>query len=367
MNRSLIQLTLIHFREFIREPGILFWAIFFPVLMAWVLGIAFSSKPETLQTFAVVRTTGGGVFQPLQKVLSGSEKKLKNTVPEEFTRVFQDDKLGKITFRFFYTSWDSAITMLKRGQTQLILLEDSLHLEYHFDPRSSDAKIGYVYLSSLIKNGRLHESGNDIKPLTRIGTRYIDFLIPGLIALGMMNSIFWGMCYGLVEMRMKKLLRRMVATPMKKSEFLFSHFIARLVLSIVEATILFVFSWFYFHIHIQGSIPALVIIFLSGDFAFAGMSILVAARVNNSRVASAIVNAMALPMMVLSGVFFSYHNFPDFVIPAIRVLPLTLLADSIRSIFIEGAGFMDVLPAMIILPAIGLITFTLGLKLYKWY
>lgn len=366
MNRSLIQLSLIHFREFVREPGILFWSIFFPILMAWVLGIAFSSKPETLESFAVVKSPEGA-FYALKTLIDSSERKITREHQVEYVKVFKDSTLGKTTFRFTYTSWDSALIMLKRGQIQLILRESPSRLEYHFDPRSSEAKLGYIYLSSLMKNGKLHEAGEDIKPLTRIGTRYIDFLVPGLIALGMMNSIFWGMCYGLVEMRMKKLLRRMVATPMKKSEFLLSHFIARLSLSLLEGLILLTFSWFYFHITIQGSIAALLLVFFAGDFAFAGISILVSSRVSNTRVATAIVNAMTMPMMVLSGVFFSYHNFPDFVIPFIRILPLTLLADSLRSIFIEGAGFHEVMGALVILPLLGAITFTLGLKWYKWY
>jgi len=159
----------------------------------------------------------------------------------------------------------------------------------------------------------------------------------------------------------------MVAAPMRKSEFLLSHFIARLTLSFIEAVILLLFAWLYFKIQIQGSIFALLLLFLAGDFAFAGISVLIAARISTTRVASAVVNALALPMMVLSGIFFSYHNFPDFVIPYIKVLPLTMLADGMRSIFIEAAGLRDVLFSIISLSALGLVTFVIGLRLYKWY
>ncbi len=366
MNRSLLQLTLIHFREFLREPGILFWALFFPILMAWVLGIAFSSKPETLQIYAIVREQNA-TYEPLTKFLAEAPSKINTYKKLEKTRILEDDKLGRTSFRFIYTSWDSAVLMLKRGQTQMIVRELNDKLEYNFDPRSAEAKLGYISLSSLLKDGHLHAASAEIKPLTRVGTRYIDFLLPGLIGLGMMNSLFWGMCYGLIEMRMKKLLRRMVAAPMKKSEFLLSHFIARLALSFSEAIILLLFAWLYFKIQIQGSIFALLLLFLAGDFAFAGISVLIAARISTTRVASAVVNALALPMMVLSGIFFSYHNFPDFVIPIIKVLPLTMLADGMRSIFIEAAGLSDVIFSIVTLSLIGLITFVTGLKLYKWY
>jgi len=366
MSRSLLQLTLIHFREFLREPGILFWSLFFPILMAWVLGIAFSSKPETIQTYAVVKNNNE-VYEPLANFLGNIPSKINRFKKLEKTRKLVDEKLGNTSFRFIYTSWDSAVLMLKRGQTQMIVREFSDKLEYNFDPRSSDAKLGYITLTSLLKDGKLQATSAEIKPLTRVGTRYIDFLIPGMIGLGMMNSLFWGMCYGLIEMRMKKLLRRMVAAPMRKSEFLLSHFIARLTLSFIEAVILLLFAWLYFKIQIQGSIFALLLLFLAGDFAFAGISVLIAARISTTRVASAVVNALALPMMVLSGIFFSYHNFPDFVIPYIKVLPLTMLADGMRSIFIEAAGLRDVLFSIVSLSALGLVTFIIGLRLYKWY
>jgi ABC-2 type transport system permease protein len=340
--------------------------LFFPILMAWVLGIAFSSKPETIQTYAVVREQNA-VYPPLAAFLSNIPGKINSYNKLEKTRKLEDDKLGRTSFRFIYTSWDTAILMLKRGQTQMIIREHNDKLEYNFDPRSSEAKLGFISLSSLLKDNHLQGAAAEIKPLTRVGTRYIDFLLPGMIGLGMMNSLFWGMCYGLIEMRMKKLLRRMVAAPMRKSEFLLSHFIARLSLSLIEALILLLFAWLYFKIQIQGSILALFLLFLAGDFAFAGISVLIAARISTTRVASAVVNALALPMMVLSGVFFSYHNFPDFVIPYIKLLPLTMLADGMRSIFIEAAGLGDVVFSIVSLSLLGLITFIIGLKLYKWY
>jgi len=334
--------------------------------MAWVLGIAFSSKPETIQTFAVVRDSGA-IYPPLSNFLAEATIKINSYHKIEKTRKIEDQKLGRTSFRFIYTSWDSAILMLKRGQTQMIIKELNDRLEYNFDPRSSESKLGYITLSSILRDGQIHASSSEIKPLTRVGTRYIDFLLPGLIGLGMMNSLFWGMCYGLIEMRMKKLLRRMVAAPMKKSEFLLSHFIARLALSFVEACILLLFARLYFKIEIQGSIPALLLLFLAGNFAFAGISVLIAARISTTRVASAVVNALALPMMVLSGIFFSYHNFPDFVIPIIKFLPLTMLADGMRSIFIEAAGLADVITSIFVLSLLGIVTFIIGLRFYRWY
>lgn len=166
---------------------------------------------------------------------------------------------------------------------------------------------------------------------------------------------------------MKKLLRRMVATPLQKPVFFTSLMIVRIVLGTLETILLLLFSYFYFGTRITGSIPAFITVFLAGIFAFTGIAILMASRTSKTEVANGLVNAVTLPMMILSGIFFNYHNFPDWAIPVIQALPLTLVADSIRSIFIEGAGFMEVLRPVIILCAIGLVASTAGLRVFRWY
>jgi ABC-type multidrug transport system permease subunit len=217
--------------------------------------------------------------------------------------------------------------------------------------------------------GAAYYSANqsEIKPLTLLGTRYIDFLIPGLIGMGVMMASTWGISYTIIDRRSKKLLRRMVATPMKRSNFLFALMTARFTMNVVEAGLLFLFAWLYFHIHIQGSIAALFAVFIAGNVAFSGLSILISSHTANSEIGNGIINAVVTPMMVLSGIFFSYHNFPDWALPVIKNLPLTMLADSIRSIFNEGVSFAGVYREIIVLMVIGVVSFVVGLKIFKWY
>ncbi len=204
-------------------------------------------------------------------------------------------------------------------------------------------------------------------PLTVAGTRYIDFLIPGLMAMGVMMSSLWGMSWSVIEKRSKKLLRRMVATPMKKSHFLIAMMTVRVGMNAIESGLLFIFAHFAFGITIQGDVSALALIFIAGNVAFAGISILVSARTGNTEVANGIINAVSLPMMLLSGVFFSYHNFPAWSIPVIQKMPLTLLADGMRSIFIEGGGYAAVALPSLILAVVGVVSFAGGLKIFRWY
>jgi ABC-2 type transport system permease protein len=366
--KSLWQLTSVNYKEFLREPEIVFWSLIFPIMMAWVLGAAFSKKEELVQTIAIVNNHS--ISNPkLVSFLKDAEETRGNYSNEitEYRKTFINDKLGKSSYRLIPVNWDSAVLMLKRGETSIIIQDSQDSLLYHFDPRNPEAKLSYIMLSSAVNNEPVVYENASIKPLEQKGTRYIDFLIPGLLALGIMNSFLWGIGYGLIEMRSKKLLRRMVATPMKKSYYIISHFFGRISLVIIEAAVLLLFAWIYFRIQIQGSILALIMIFLAGNICFSGIAVLLASRTSSSRVGNGLINMISMPMMVLSGIFFSYHNFPEFVVPVIQKLPLTMLADSIRGIFTEGTGIRDNLPAFFILSGFGLISFFIGLRIYKWY
>jgi ABC-2 type transport system permease protein len=365
----MIQLILIHFREFVREPGIIFWSVIFPIAMAWVLGIAFSKQSELIQQIVLIENIRDP-YPPFREFLNDAKQITKEIHGENlscFEKTMISDKLGKTSYRFISTDWDHGILLLKRGQVNLILKEYPDSLQYFFDPLNPSAKTNFILLSSSINNEKLVYETATISPLTQKGNRYIDFLIPGLLALGAMNSLLWGISYALIEMRSKKLMRRMVATPMKKSEFLISFFVARLSIAIIEALILCTFAYFYFRISLQGSFLALATIFLAGNIAFSGLAILISSRTANSRIGTGLINMVTMPMMILSGIFFSYYNFPDFAIPIIQKMPLTMMADSMRAVFIEGAGIKQIAVNSSVLTALGTCCFLIGLKIYKWY
>ena len=199
------------------------------------------------------------------------------------------------------------------------------------------------------------------------GSRYIDFLIPGLMAMSIMNACLWGIGWSLIDLRIKKLLRRMVATPLRKSIFLLSHGLNRMILSAAELFLLYGFAYYYFGIIIQGSLWALLLVFLSGYSAFAGIAVLISCRAQNTHSGNGLINFVSLPMFVLSGIFFSYHNFPDWLTPYVEVLPLTMLANSLRGIITEGIGLYDVILPSIGLVGIGCVCFALGLRFFYWH
>ena len=206
-----------------------------------------------------------------------------------------------------------------------------------------------------------------IEPMEMQGTRYVDFLVPGLLGMTVMMAIMWGLSYTIIERRKGMMLRRMMATPIRKYNILIAHMTARLSMNILEGIILMLFAIFYFDMKIQGSWTALFLVFLAGNIAFTGIAILASSRTSKTEIGNAMVNLVTMPMMILSGIFFSYQNFPEWTIPFIEKLPLTMMADSFREIINEGAGIKDVIQNVFTLGIGGIVTFMVGLKLFKWY
>lgn len=372
---QLRQLTSALFHEIIREPGVLFWGILFPILMSLGLGLAFTKKTDITRKVAIINLTDEslGLSGP-DDINEFFRNRCESNPSQEkgewkWKYSIKDEKLGNSFFLFYDMQPEEAMKLLKRGTINVLISGSVNSLEYHFDPMNSDAELTYLKFSSVLGSGKTTEvkTNSEIKPLTLTGTRYIDFLVPGLITMGIMMSCMWGISYGLIEKRSKKLLRRLVATPMKKSHFLIALITVRIIMNLIESAVLLIFSLFVFRMSIQGNITALIILYLAGNIAFSGIAVFVSSHTSNTEVGNGLINAVVMPMMVLSGIFFSYQNFPDWSIGVIRNLPLTIFTDGIRSIFNEGAGFQEVAIPTLILLLTGTLFFAAGLRIFKWH
>jgi ABC-type multidrug transport system permease subunit len=361
LNSQLYRLSLSHLLEILREPETLFWGMIFPALISTGLGLAFSQPNEAKFRVAIVEQ------QPteLDSILA------IHAVTEDDKQLWRlnDATLGDTEFRFQRLTWEEAIVSVKRGETDLIVTDSCGRAHFRFDPANQQSQLAFLRLTACVAAPDIQASQKTyiFSPMTLKGVRYIDFLIPGLIAFGLMSSIMWGISYTIIEKRSQKLLRRLVATPMKKTCFLVSLMLVRIIMNYIEALILFGFAWMFFDIEIQGSTGALLLLFAAGCLCFTGIAVLISCHTAKTEVGTGWINAVQMPMMLLSGVFFSYHNFPEWAIGAIRLLPLTALADAIRSIFNEGVGWLEVLQPSIMLSAIGIVCFSIGMKFFKWY
>jgi ABC-type multidrug transport system permease subunit len=340
--RPLVALTRARVLEFIREPEAVFWVFAFPVIMALVLGFAFRDKaPEKLP----VGVTGGGSAGGLGARPLASP--LLRTIP--------------------FATLEEGLQALRTGKIAL-LVEDRHPLVYHFDPTRPDARLARLEVDDAVQRaaGRRDPVPIQEEEMHEKGSRYIDFLLPGILGLNLMGTGIWGIGFGIVNARLKKTLKLMTATPMRKSEYLLAQIFSRLFFLILEIAVILAFGVFAFGVPIRGSLTLLLATALLGSLSFAGLGLLVAARAKTLEAASGLMNLVMVPMWLLSGVFFSAERFPRAAQPLIRALPLTALNDALRAVMLEGKGAAAIASLLLLLAAWGIVTFGVALKIFRW-
>jgi ABC-2 type transport system permease protein len=342
----LLELTKARLREFFREPGMIFWVFGFPIVMAVGLGLAFRSQPPEKPAVAVLAPDGAA------SDAAGPARAL----------------LGSAVLAAVSASEEDALRGLARTRYALVVDLRGREPVYRYDPVSSSARLARALSDAELQRaaGRRDVLSPRDEPQTVPGTRYIDFLLPGLIGLNIMGSSVWGVGYSLVVARKRKLLRRFAVTGMRRSHYLLSYFFSRLVFLGLELGVLVAFGALAFGTSIQGSVLGLLLGSLIGAAAFAGLGLLIGARVDNTEVATGWMNFIQLPMWVLSGAYFTNERFPEWMQPFIQALPLTALVDALRLIYNEGATLGRILPELAILLAWALLGFTISVRTFRW-
>lgn len=339
----LVQLVLARLREFYREPEAVFWVYGFPILMTLALGIAFRDKPvERIKVD--VQSTGAG---------PAIAEKLKSSLRFEVSIVSEAD----------------ARIRLRTGKTDLVVVAQApAQVEYHFD----STRPGNVFARDAVDDalqralGRKDLAATSDVEFKEPGGRYIDFLVPGLLGMSLMGGGLWGVGFGIVDMRIRKLLKRFLATPMKRSTFLAAIMLSRLAFLIPEVAIILIFGRYAFGVRNFGSDWAIGFLVILGAFTFAGIGLLVASRAKTIETVSGLMNLVMLPMWILSGIFFSSDRFPDFAQPFIKVLPLTALNVALRAVMQDGMSLISQTPQLLLLVAWGMVSFAVALRIFRW-
>lgn len=337
------QLILARLREFYREPEAVFWVYGFPILLTVALGIAFRNKAVDQIGVDVVDVSGS------QAVVESLKKHDKFIV-----------QLNDV---------ETARRRVRTGRTELVVVPGSVNaVEYISVPTRPESRIALREVDDALQRsaGRKDTVTFTHQEVDEPGGRYIDFLVPGLLGMGLMGGGLWGVGFGIVDMRIRKLLKRFLATPMKKTDFLGAIMISRLVFMIPEVLFLLLFARYAFGVEIQGSIGTVIFMIILGAFTFSGVGLLVACRAKTLEAVSGLMNLTMLPMWVLSGIFFSSERFPEAAQPFIKALPLTPLINSLRAVMLEGASLASQWLEVLILFGWGVVTFVLGLKWFRW-
>jgi ABC-type multidrug transport system permease subunit len=340
---SLVQLIGVRFKEYRREPEALFWSFGFPILLAIGLGIAFRSKPPDVVHVAVV---------------AGSRSKA-------LVDAIRHDKLLVVD----ELSADSANAALRTGRVALVVVPGaSNHVQYEFDETRPDARTARLMVNDALQRGvgRTDVVTIEDRQVREAGSRYIDFVIPGLLGMTIMGGGIWGLGFSIVDQRRRNLLKRLVATPMSRAEYLLSYLLSRLVLLAIEAGVLIGFAVLLFKVPMRGSALSIITIVVVSALAFGGLGLLIASRSKTIEGVSGLMNLTMLPMWVLSGVFFSSENFPRAVQPLIKALPLTATNDALRANMLRGVELPGLWPQLAVLLAWMVVCYLIALRIFRW-
>lgn len=338
---QLVELTLVRLREFQREPEAMFWSFVFPVLMTCALGVAFSSSTGEPVNVGVVQ--GAGSEAVVNTLTADARFHVRAIDPAEVERAVRDG-------------------------TAAVIVVAGTPPTYRFDPARAESQAALLAVDASLQRaaGRTDAFVPVEQPVVVAGSRYIDWVIPGLLGMGIMSTGMWSVGFSIATARSRKLLKRFVATPMVRAYYLASFVLSRLVFLALETIVLVTFAWVAFGVAVHGSLVSLAIVCIVGALSFGGMALLVASRARTIEAISGLLNFVMLPMWILSGVFFASSNFPDVAQPFIQVLPLTALIDALRALINDGVSLAGVAPDLGILAAWGGASFIAALRLFRW-
>lgn len=338
------QLVLVRYREFFREPEAVFWVFVFPVLLTAGLGIAFRNQAPPDTAVAVV----GG------------------TPSTDSARVVLQAGDG-ITVESLTDS--AANEALRAGRVSLVVAPGpGGTVEYRYDKERPEGRTARLQVDAAVQAaaGRSNPVTTSDRLVSEPGARYVDFVVPGLLGMNLMGSGIWGLGFAIVDSRRKKLLKRLIATPMSRTQYLASFVLSRLTLLTIEVGVLLGFAAFVFGVPMRGSILVLGAVCVLSALAFSALGLLIASRAQTVEGVSGLMNLVMLPMWILSGTFFSYARFPEAMLPFVRALPLTALNDSLRGVMIEGASLISLAPALAIVTIWGAASFVIALRIFRW-
>ena len=335
---SLYQLTATRLKLTLREPEAIFWIFVFPILLAVGLGIAFRNRPADVLPV-------GATTPQLVKALQ-ADKGLKATEMDE----------------------SAGTKALATGTIVLLAEQNGDEVAYRYDDTNPDARTARMLADRAIEiaAGRRDVVGAQNELVHETGSRYIDFVVPGLLGMNLMGSAMWGLGFAIVDGRQKKLLKRMVASPMPKWEYLAGYLLSRLGMLVVEVVVFLGFAKLVFGVPFRGPLWDLGLVCVLTSLVFSAMGLLVASRAKTMEAVSGLMNLVMLPMWILSGVFFSASRFPAVIHPLVKALPLTAAIDAMRGNMLQGMPLGQMMTQMGILLAWFVVPFAVSLRIFRW-
>ncbi|MEI4550066.1 ABC transporter permease [Pseudoalteromonas spongiae] len=318
--------------EFFRDRSALGWNLAFPILL--VVGFAFIFKNDNPTLFKI------GYVGDLQQHSISQYKHLE-----------------------FIEYQDQSVAIEKLRQHKLDLLVSFDAKQYWVNSSSAN---GYIAEKLL-----LSETAQATAPFVKEAIegqeiRYLDWVVPGILAMNMMFSCLYGVGYVIVRYRKNAVLKRLSATPLKPVEFLAAQIVSRLLIVVALTSAIFVACHLIFDFYLIGSMLWLLVLCVLGAFSLISLSLLIACRSESEEFTGGILNLVSWPMMMLSGVWFSLEGSPAFVQAISQVFPLTQMLIGARAVMLEGAGFVEIAPQLFILIGQSVVFLLLGALFFSW-
>jgi ABC-2 type transport system permease protein len=346
---ELRELTRVRVLSMLREPEAVFWVFVFPLVLAAVLGFAFrSGKVEPSRVAVAPATEAGALVAALEA--------------------------GEDIVVLTYDTREEALTQLRKAAVDGLVSPGAEGAGgeagapvVRFDSARAEAETARLRIErALARAAGAPEPDIELEPVTEMGSRYVDFLFPGLIGMNLMGTGIWGIGFAIADVRRRKFLKRLLVTPMRRSSFLLSFMLSRMFFLVAELALLTTFGAWALGVPFRGDVLSYAAAALLGAIVFAGLGILIASRVRTIEGASGLMNVVMLPMWLASGVFFSYERFPEFTHAALRLLPLTALNDALRGIMLDGESILAHGPEVAVMVVWGVLSFAIALWIFRW-
>jgi ABC-2 type transport system permease protein len=365
--REISALTLVRIKIFVREPEAIFWVVVFPVLLTVVLGYAFRTNepgPSQVALFWDGSAAAKKLEQRLTTPLCADNDSRAWPACEG-----NDKKQGKEAAKpriaiKRYRDLRVAERKLRKGAVDAIVIA-AKPPRVRSDPNRPEGELAQLRIAVQLGRKR-HGEIVAAERRSERGSRYIDFLFFGVLGMNLMGTGLFGVAFAVADMRQKKLLRRMLVTPMRRLSLLLSFMLSRLIFLVAELVVLVIFGALALDVPMLGNWLELAIVSVLAGFLFSGLGLLIAARAQTIEGVSGLMNLATMPMWLVSGVFFSYERFPEVLHLPIRLLPLTALNDALRAMMLDGRSLFELPFELAVMVVWATLPLAIALKSFRW-
>jgi len=352
-----------------REKIAMFWLFMFPLLLILLFGAIFGSSGQTNISIGIVNLDNSRVTREIVKRLEGvTAFKIKRGNERQLSRNLADNKLDAVLVleKGFESSMlahqpgaatistnrtNPTVSQIASAALKQIIGEISVGMAKQFTP-------------NVIGPGDIVEIAE--KSVTSHKLRYIDYMVPGILAMTLMTSGMLGLSLSFVQNREKGVLRRIKASPLPLSRYIGSEIIAAFMLSLMQAIVMLLVGWVVFKMRIHGNWLYMAFIVMLGAFSFLAAGFFIASVTKTLKTAEMASNAIVFPMMFLSGVYFPLAILPGFLVVIAKCMPLYYLADALRKVMVQNKGLADVWLNILIVGGMGVICFVASIKFFRW-